>query len=616
MRLAFSLDSRVRIGDYTSMAHRTETHPRPTAHASGTVHACLALLPALTALIIYAPATSFGVVTLDDPAYVMNNPHVLGGLTWEGVAWAFSPGHDTYWHPLVWLSLMLDGSISASPGWFHLVNIAMHAASATLLYLALHKMSGSRAPALAVALLFAAHPLNVEAVAWITERKTVLAGLFWVLCMYLYALYAARSGALRYLAVLTALALGLLAKPLLVTLPCALLLLDYWPLRRLSISPGVSLGLSPARAVAEKLPMFALVAASVAMTMISHPMESAGQIVPLVFRAANAVVSYMGYLSKAVWPGGLAVYYPFPESLPAWQVAGSLTAITAMTAACLLLCRKAPYAVVGWLWFLGVMTPMLGLVRHDRWPALADRFAYVPMIGLWIMLAFGLYAVLTRTAARKAAAVALAVAIIALGAASRHQLQFWSGSEALYRRALSETRDNWMAHNNLGSVLYARGDTQEAVVHFKRALEIRPGYGSAQVNLGVWRMRLGDLAAAEEYFQKATETEAAGSAWQGLADIRSSQGQYEQALGLYQRALHHNPRLLSSWRGKAESLKLSGQQAEAANAYVEAAQRHLDTYRLETAVELAEEALALMPGMADAKAVRQRAQNKLQALQG
>jgi tetratricopeptide (TPR) repeat protein len=328
-------------------------------------------------------------------------------------------------------------------------------------------------------------------------------------------------------------------------------------------------------------------------------------------RAANAVVSYMGYLSKAVWPAGLAVYYPFPESLPSWQVAGSLTAITAVTAACLLLRKRAPYAVVGWLWFLGVMTPMLGLVRHDRWPALADRFAYVPIAGLWIMLAFGLYAASSRVAARRAAAVALAVAVIALGAASRHQLQFWSGSEALYRRALAVTRDNWLAHNNLGSLLYARGDTKEAVDHFKRALKIRPCYGSARVNLGVWRMRLDELAAAEGHFQKATETEAAGSAWQGLADIRFGQGQYDQALGLYQKALHHNPRLLSSWRGRAESLRLTGLRAEAANAYVEAAQRHLDTYRLETALELAEEALALMPGMAEAKAIRQRALNKL-----
>lgn len=578
------------------------------------VRACAALAPALAALLIYAPAVSFGVVTLDDPVYVMNNPHVLGGLTWEGVQWAFSPGHDTYWHPLVWISLMLDGSISASPGWFHLVNILLHAASASILYLALSRMSGNLAAPLVVALLFAAHPLNVEAVAWITERKTVLAGLFWMSAMYLYALYAAKPGPLRYLAALAALALGLLAKPLLVTLPCALLLLDYWPLKRLSLSPGARDGMSPAMAVAEKLPMFIVVAGSIAMTMLSHPMESGQEGVSPGLRAANAAVSYIRYMAKAFWPTDLAMYYPFPEALAPWQVWGAAALLATATILALALCKKAPYVIVGWLWFLGSMAPMLGLVRHDRWPALADRFAYVPLIGLFLIAAFALLSLARNAAARNAALAALASAALVLALASRNQLEFWADSETLYRRALAVTENNWLAHNNLGSVLYAQGHEEEAAEHFNRAVEIRPGYGSALVNLGLWHLWMGDWPQAEEHLRRGVGTEAEGSAWQGLADLSFEQGDYGRALIRYHKSVLKNPRLLASWRGRAESFRLAGLPGEAARAYVEAARRHLVTYRLTEAEELAQNALNLNPGMAAAKAVRDSARVKMREL--
>ena len=570
-----------------------------------------ALIPPLLALAVYLPAVTFGAVSLDDPVYLTDNPHVLGGLTLENLRWAFDRSADTYWHPLVWISLMLDAEILPSPAWFHAVNIILHAAGSTLLYAILFRATGLRGAALAVAALFAVHPLNVEAVAWITERKTVLAGLFWMLATYFYVLYAARPGFLRYMAGLAMLGLGLLSKPLLVTLPCALLLLDFWPLKRLRLSPGGRSGMSVPAAVAEKLPMFGLVAVSVYMTMTSHPMETAGQEMPMSLRASNAVVSYVRYLFKAVWPADLAVFYPFPESIPAWQLWGSAAILAVITAAAVILYRRAPYFIVGWLWYLGTMTPMLGLVRHDRWPAVADRFAYVPMIGIFIIAGFALRELYAKPATRRTAAVTALAAILALGIAANRQLGYWSDSEALYRRALEVTDGNWMAHNNLGNLLYNKGQTDEAVYHYRQTLKFRPGYPRALVDLGFWRLQQGDYPAAEAYFRRALGGIADGAAWQGLARLALERGDVDAALIRFHKAVRENPRLLNSWQGMAESMEMLGMHDEAARAYVRAAQRHLDTFRLSKARELAESALAMDPDNEKALELRRRAGEKL-----
>jgi Flp pilus assembly protein TadD len=580
------------------------------------------LLPPLLALAVYAPAASFGLVLLDDPVYVIDNPHVLSGLSRENLRWAFSHTHETYWHPLVWLSLMLDAEVSASPGWFHAVNIILHAASALLLYLALARMSGLRAPALAAAALFAVHPLNVEAVAWVTERKTVLAAAFWMAALYLYAHYAARPGVLRYLAVLAAMVLGLLAKPVLVTLPFVLLLLDFWPLERLSFSPGGGRGrgalggLGPGAAVAEKLPLFLAAAGSVFMTLISHPMQTTAGEIPVSLRAANAVVSYLRYLVKAVRPEELAVFYPFPDSVPAWQVWGSCLLLVAVTIAAVMLYRRAPYFIAGWLWYLGVMTPTLGLVRHDRWPALADRFAYLPLAGLFMAAGFALFGRGRSAGQLKAGVAAVAVAVLALGVCARVQLGYWSDSEALFNRTLAVTENNWLAHMNLGSHLYNRGETGEAVRHFRRALEIRPGYGAPMVGLGLWRLDVNDYEGAEEYLRRALDSDAAGPAWQGLAKLGFERGDYAKALVRFHKAVRENPRLLDSWKGMAVSMRRLGLTDQAAKTYVEAARRHLHTYRLSEAAELAGAALALEPSNDRAAELRDRAIERLAELGG
>jgi len=453
----------------------------------------IALALAALVLAIYAPVRHFDFVQLDDPAYITENPHVLRGLTLDGVRWAFTTGHAANWHPLTWLSHMLDAELfGVAPGPHHLTSVLLHALNTLLLFGALLRMTGAVWRSAVVAALFGVHPLRVESVAWVAERKDVLSALFWLLTLRAYAGFAApaepaapRRGR-RYALALALFALGLMAKPMLVTLPFTLLLLDWWPLGRLGRTGAWPL-------VREKIPFVALAAASSAVTLIVQERGGAVSAVssePFALRLENAVVSLVAYLRDMLWPAGLTVIYPFPESVPAWQAAGACLVLGGISLAAWRLARSHPYVPVGWLWYLGTLLPVAGLVRVGL-QARADRYTYVPLIGIFIAVVWGGAELAARAGARfprrpalPAAAPALlaAASILALAAAARHQVGYWKDNVTLWTRAtvLTLRVDEFEAHMSLGAALAAQGRSGEALRHFAEAVRLRPDSAEAR----------------------------------------------------------------------------------------------------------------------------------------
>lgn len=432
--------------------------------ASGTdqrrVAAGVGLSLALLTLATYLPVLAHGFIRFDDPLYVTRNHHVQAGLSWEGIAWAFSANVASNWHPLTLLSHMLDCELfGMDPLGHHLTSLLLHAVSVVLLFEALRRMTGCVWRSAFVAALFAVHPTHVESVAWIAERKDVLSGFFWMLTLLAWVCYVRQPSPKRYAAVALALAAGLLSKPMVVTLPFVLLLLDVWPLRRTI-------------RIQEKLPLFALAAASCVATVIaqSGAIGLASRF-PLRLRLANAVLSYVAYLGKTVLPTRLAVFYPMPDEFPAWKVAGAALLLAVLT---VLACRAGRSFAVGWLWFLGALVPVIGIVQVGG-QAMADRYTYLPTIGLFLIAAWGL--------PRRAAWVAVVV-VLALAAGTRLQLRYWEDSESLFRHAAAVTERNFIAHLNLAQIHAERGEHGPALEHFRTTLEIRPGMWQAQASLG------------------------------------------------------------------------------------------------------------------------------------
>ncbi|HVM50098.1 MAG TPA: tetratricopeptide repeat protein [Candidatus Acidoferrum sp.] len=521
--------SRTKTG--TAAAKRWLTHP-----------VCLGVLLAAAVLGVFWPAVGCKFINLDDPLYVCANPHVQGGLSLAGLVWAFTADHATNWHPLTWLSHQLDCQVyGLTPAGHHLTSVLLHAANAVLLYIVLRSSlrsrgSGLKAPdptwaCFLVAALFALHPLRAESVAWVSERKDVLSGLFFMLTLWAYVrsaewgirehptsnghaprktLHAARFA--FYILSLLFFALGLMSKPMLVTVPFLLLLLDYWPLGRFASleSKALSLGSSEDaprsthhaprttlrksyivyRIFLEKLPFFAL---SLASCIVTLRVQAAGGAVeslagaPLAGRLANAVAALAAYLKQTVWPSGLAVFYPLVP-IPAWQLCLPLLVLIGLTALCIWQWQARPWLLVGWAWFCIMLLPVIGLVQVG-WQARADRYTYLPSIGLFLMVVCGVGSLgsqgsrLQTLGSRLGTGFALAV-LVACAATTLLQLRYWQDSERLFRHALAVTRDNWLAHNNLATDLAEQGDLKGAAEHFRAALQIKPGYDDACSNLG------------------------------------------------------------------------------------------------------------------------------------
>ena len=455
---------------------------------------CLALL--LTSFAVYAPVRHFDFVNFDDPEFVRDNPHVRNGLTPEGLTWAFTSGDSANWFPVTRLSHLLDAQLfGMRAGPHHISSVLFHGLAALLLFAFLRRATGVRWPSAFVAFLFAVHPLHVESVAWVAERKDLLCTLFWFLALLAYVRYTERPGAGRYLLVLLPFALGLMAKPMIVTLPFVLLLLDVWPLRR---PPGIW----------EKIPFFALSAAGAIVTYVVQQHSGAVGVLaafPFGQRVENAVVSYVVYIAKMLWPTRLAAFYPYPSDIPLWQAGLAAAALAGISILVLRSFRAYPYLAVGWLWYLGTLAPVIGLVQVGA-QARADRYMYVPMVGLSIMLAWGVAdLVRRRPRARPAAAVLAAAACLCCAVLAAAQVQHWRNSESLFEHALAVTGGNYVAHNNLGTALEEiPGRLPEAIAHYQSALRINPNSAEAHNNLGnAWAQLPGRLPEAIAQYEAA-----------------------------------------------------------------------------------------------------------------
>jgi tetratricopeptide (TPR) repeat protein len=533
----------------------------------------------------FFPTVHNDFVGFDDPDYVTANAHVQRGLTWETVPWAFRSTAACNWHPLTWLSHMLDVQLFGLQPWgHHLTSILLHAMNTVLVFLVFKRMTGSVWRSCFVAAVFGLHPLHVESVAWISERKDVLSTFFWMLTLWAYAQYArgrtARnpvgaaevgptklgptgaipkcSGTGSYVLALVFFALGLMSKPMLVTLPFVLLLLDYWPLREfksleLKSSDPKELAINSSThnsklsnflcLTAEKIPFFLLAAVVSGITYVVQ--KQSGSVtsgLPFVDRVENAVVSYCRYLGKLFCPVDLAVYYPYPDRWPATIVCSACLVLLVVSVFAIALRRNHPYLLVGWFWFIGTLAPVIGLVQVGL-QAMADRYTYVPSLGIFMMLAWGIHDLSSRWRGKllkPALAAALVVPLCIV--LSRHQIGYWKDSETLFRRAIAVTKDNYLAYDNLGTALTAKGKLDEAVGEYQEALRIKPDFAEAHNNLGSCLAKKGELAEAIDQFVQALKLNPGfAEAHFNLAAALGDAGRIQDAIAQYQEAIRLKP---------------------------------------------------------------------------
>ncbi len=547
------------------------------------------VLLAVATLAVYSQVVGYDFVNYDDPDYVTDNPYVRSGLTWAGLSWAVTTGYASNWFPLTWLSHMLDCQLwGLRPGAHHLTNVVLHTANALLLFALLRGISGALWPSAAVASFFALHPLHVESVAWVAERKDVLSTLFWMLTLLAYWRYARQPSLRRYLLVPVLLALGLMAKPMLVTLPLVMLLLDVWPLGRLPLArrPGASEGTAaPAversarrqdarpgrdrrtrkarrsealprararraawppglRLVLEKLPFVALATASSVVTFavqLHGGAVAAVDALPLEVRVANALVSYAAYLGKMIYPAGLVIFYPHVP-LPAWQVVGAGLALVAGSLLVIRLAPRRPWLLVGWLWYVVTLLPVIGLVQVGDL-AMADRYTYVPLIGPFIMLAWSAAELARRRPAwRSMLAASAGVLLAGCAVATGLQLRYWRSSMTLFEHAVEVIPDSYVAQLSLGNALAEQGRLDDAIAHYSAALRVKPDLAKAHGNLGVILARQGKLEEAVAHYAEALRLNPdLPETHNNLGAALAERGRIEEAIAHYDRALRLRP---------------------------------------------------------------------------
>ena len=509
-----------------------------------------------------------GFINYDDVAYVTENPQVQGGLSRAGFLWAFSATTAGYWHPLTWLSHMLDWQLfGANPQGHHLSSLLFHVVNTLLLFLVMVRLTRRLWPSALVAALFAIHPLHVESVAWASERKDVLSAFFWLLTMWAYLRYVERPGTWRYLPVMVFFVLGLMAKPMVVTEPFVLLLLDYWPLGRWPQTPAVTgeRGKRKGQAVPapeprraayrllwEKVPLLALAAILVPITIIMQKKAWAVidmELLPFWARMANALVAYVNYLVKMLWPLNLAIFYPHPLSglpyslgLAWWQIGGAGLILVGITILALRWGRRFPYLPVGWFWYLGTLMPVIGLVQAGG-QAMADRFTYIPLIGIFIILAFGGADLAAARLRRRAVLTAsFSLALLACLILTWRQVGYWKDSESIFSHALAVTENNFLAYANLGLAFDEMGRRDEAMAMFYQALKLNPKMHDICNILGVDLAERGDIAAAIPLFQQAICVwPDLDQAYYNLGMAYLRQGRVKEAREMLEMTLKKNP---------------------------------------------------------------------------
>ena len=553
----------------------------------------LGFLLAAATLALYFPVSGHPFANYDDDVYITYNARVQSGLHWDTVRWAFTSFDASNWHPLTWLSHALDCQLfQLNPGGHHETNSLLHAVNTVLLFWVLLQATGFRGRSFAVAALFAVHPINVETVAWIAERKNVLSMLFFLLALGTYRWYAARPQIQRYALVAFWYALGLMAKPQVITFPFVLLLWDYWPLGRMSLppdetrpAPATGVVMQPrslAWLLVEKLPLFALSAASAVVTTVAQRAAGATSGIqwhPFATRLENAVVAYVRYLGKAFWPSHLSPLYPHPgNSLKGWEAMAAGTGLLLITV-WVLQQRRRRYLLVGWFWFLGTLVPMIGLVQVGV-QAMADRYAYLPFVGLFIAVCWGVadlaqqhHVPLTWQGATTAA-VLLSLAVV-----THRQIDYWSDNVMLWSHALQVTTGNWVAENNLGHALLNVGQEEQAIQHFRAAVAINPIDPDSNLNIGAYEQQHKDLRGAIEQYEKvlsmtqdtvrlnaprrAKAFSNMGLAYRALGDDARARENFEGAVKL-------DPNDAESWIMVGVLAQKAGDTGEAVQAYSQA----------------------------------------------
>jgi len=502
---------------------------------------------AVVTLAIYAQVIGHQFITLDDPTYIQENSMVNHGLTRAGLAWAFTTFHVANWHPLTWISHMVDCQLfGMNAGGHLLVNALIHAANTLLVFWFLLRTTHARWPSALVAALFALHPLHVESVAWASERKDTLSTFFGLLSLIAYVRYVEAPSSIRYVWTAITLALGLLAKPMLVTWPFVMLLLDYWPLGRWQSAKSKAQEKKLIKLILEKIPLFILVAASAVITLIAQSRGGAVRTLahePLALRLSNTLVSYAKYLLLTFWPNDLAVYYPLaPGGIPGWQIVGAAFLLIGITAFCFLQRKIRPYLILGWLWFLGTLVPVIGLVQVGG-QTMADRYFYIPSIGLFVALVFGLGDIVKswRVAPSLCGGIS-AAALLILATLTNVQIQRWHDSFTLFEHTLSVTPPNLRIEHNLGVALGASNRFDEAATHFEKALQIDPNFYDGLVAMSVTRSHQGRMPEAIEYFQAAIRLQPdTPKAHVQLAHALWEQNRDQEALEEMRRALQSAP---------------------------------------------------------------------------
>ena len=532
----------------TVVASNSTDTARNTGVSRSAASVGVVLLLVVATFVAYAPAMHHGFISYDDDRYVTDNAHVRGGLSGADIRWAFTTFEQANWHPLTWISHQLDCQLfQLNPAGHHFTSILLHAIDAALLFLILQWFTGATWRSGMVAGLFAVHPINVESVAWVAERKTLLSMLFLLLAMTAYGWYVRKPNIGRYATIMVLFAAGLMSKPMVITLPFILLLLDYWPLGRMRVTGGESGGQgwgeqafaprteSFAKLCAEKIPLLLLAGGSAVITMFVQRAGGAvvsSHRVSLGLRIGNAVVSYALYLKKMAWPSELAIIYPYPHALPGWQL-GAAAALLVAVSLVVLRYRAWRYLVTGWLWYLGTLVPMIGLVQVGN-QAMADRYAYLPLIGVFVMVVWAAGDwVKAYPGTAKYAALVVAAAVVALCWTTRAQLSYWENDYWLWSHALKINPRNFVAENNLGLALIRQGRRDEAILHFREAAAIEPGDPTSQLNLGIYAQEQRDIPQAiaryEEVLRLTTDAQLRASAYANLGSIYFGAHDYTRA---------------------------------------------------------------------------------------
>lgn len=482
-----------------------------TKESAKSLRQAVIIIPLLLILVtaaVYWQVQEFDFINYDDNEYVYDNPNVQEGFTFDSIIWAFTTGHSSNWHPLTWLSHMLDFQMFGLwAGGHHLTSLFFHIVNVLLLFFVFRKMTGNIWQSAFVAALFALHPLHVQSVAWVSERKDMLSAFFWMLTLWAYIRYVQHPGWTAYMWVVFFFILGLMSKPMVVTLPFVLLLLDYWPLNRLRLDGSEkNLHVKIAGLLREKIPMFILTVASAGITIIVQHRWGALKsfdVVPLTDRLANVLISYVNYIIKFIYPVKLAAFYPYPNVISIWKLTASVFVLSAFSWTVIKLMNRKPWFIVGWFWFLGTLVPVIGLIQVGI-QSMADRYMYLPMIGLLIAVAWGIPELLSKWHHRKAVlSVSAACIIMSFFWISRAQLVYWTDTYTLFNRAIAVTENNFFAYNVVGKELALKGDYKTAEKYLLTVLTIKPDDSDAMMGLGEMAYQNENYGKALNYYQKA-----------------------------------------------------------------------------------------------------------------